>query len=81
MHEAILLRREDVNGTTPAIAVTQPLRGEIDELLWNIKTVIQKTSLSRGRSRLPRYGLSRVPVQRKALDFVVSPAGIEPATY
>jgi len=47
LHEAILLRREDVNGTTLPIAVTQPLRGEIDELLWNIKTVIQKTSLSR----------------------------------
>src|SRR6516165_4287595 len=26
LHEAILLRREDVNGTTPPIAVTQPLR-------------------------------------------------------
>src|SRR5215813_3243444 len=25
-------------------------QGEIDELLWNIKTVIQKTSLSRPRS-------------------------------
>src|SRR5215470_11385061 len=47
LHEAILLRREDVNGTTLPIAVTQPLRGEIDYLLWNIKTVIQKTSLSR----------------------------------
>src|SRR5262249_14799316 len=46
LHEAILLRREDVNGATPPMAV-QPLRGEIDELLWNIKTVIEKTSLSR----------------------------------
>src|SRR5262245_33197390 len=26
LHETILLRREDVNGTTPPIAVTQPLR-------------------------------------------------------
>src|SRR5262249_58376801 len=26
LHEAILLRREDVNGTTPPVAVTQPLR-------------------------------------------------------
>src|SRR5215831_1007741 len=26
LHEAILLRREDVNGTTPSIAMTQPLR-------------------------------------------------------
>src|SRR5262249_24419373 len=47
LHVAILLRREHVNGTTPPIAVTQPLRGEIDELLWNINTVIEKTGLSR----------------------------------
>jgi hypothetical protein len=78
LHEAILLRREDVKGTTPPIAVTQPLRGEIDELLWNIRTVIQKTSLS---VRACPIGLSRAPVQRKALDFVVSPVGIEPTTY
>src|SRR5262249_41228031 len=42
LHEAILLRREDVNGTTPPIAVTTS-QGEFDELLWNIKTVIQTT--------------------------------------